>query len=47
MLCTVTPDLYIGYFRELAALPGTAGGGFDPVAVGQIMSRYATEAVPS
>lgn len=42
MLCTVTPDLYIGYFRELAAQPP---GPLDPTAVGQIMSRYATEVV--
>jgi mannose-6-phosphate isomerase-like protein (cupin superfamily) len=42
MLCTVTPDLYIGYFRELAARPS---GPLDPTAVGQIMSRYATDEV--
>ncbi len=42
MLCTVTPDLYIGYFRELAAQPA---GPLDPTAVGQIMSRYATDVV--
>ncbi|MDG6917292.1 MAG: hypothetical protein JRM85_06855 [Nitrososphaerota archaeon] len=42
MLCTVTPDLYIGYFRELAELPP---GPSDPKAVGAIMSRYETEVV--
>lgn len=42
MLCTVTPDLYIGYFRELAKLPP---GPPDPKAVGAIMSRYETEVV--
>ena len=42
MLCTVTPDLYIGYFRELATLPP---GPPDPKVVGEIMSRYATEVV--
>lgn len=42
MLCTLTPDLYIGYFRELAAQPA---GPLDPTAVGQIMSRYATDVV--
>jgi quercetin dioxygenase-like cupin family protein len=42
MLCTVTPDQYIGYFRELAAQPP---GPLDPKAVGEIMSRYATEIV--
>jgi mannose-6-phosphate isomerase-like protein (cupin superfamily) len=43
MLCTITPDLYIEYFRELAALPR---GALDPRAVAKIMSRYATEVVP-
>jgi quercetin dioxygenase-like cupin family protein len=42
MLLTVTPDLYVGYFRELAAQPP---GPLDPKAVGEIMSRYATEVV--
>ena len=42
MLCTVTPDLYIGYFRELATLPP---GPPDPAVIGAIMSRYATEVV--
>ena len=44
MLCTVSPDLYIGYFRELAALPP---GPLDHEAVAEIMSRYATEAMTS
>jgi mannose-6-phosphate isomerase-like protein (cupin superfamily) len=43
MLCTVTPDLYIGYFRELAAQPA---GPLDPAVVAEIMSRYHTEVVP-
>jgi quercetin dioxygenase-like cupin family protein len=42
MLLTMTPDLYLGYFRELAAQPP---GPLDPKAVGEIMSRYATEAI--
>jgi mannose-6-phosphate isomerase-like protein (cupin superfamily) len=42
MLCTVTPDLYIGYFRELAAQPP---GSLDPARVAEIMSRYDTEVV--
>jgi len=42
ILCTVTPDLYIGYFRELGRL--SAGpNALDPRAVGEIMARYATE----
>jgi mannose-6-phosphate isomerase-like protein (cupin superfamily) len=43
MLCTVTPDLYIGYFRELAAQPA---GSLDPRRVAEIMSRYDTEVIP-
>jgi hypothetical protein len=44
MLCTISPDLYIDYFRELDALsPGTAG--LDPRAVAEVMARYATEVV--
>ncbi len=42
LLCTVTPDRYIGYFRELATLPP---GRPDPAAIGAIMSRYATDIV--
>jgi mannose-6-phosphate isomerase-like protein (cupin superfamily) len=42
MLCTVTPDRYIGFFRELAALrPGP--NGLEPHAVAQVMAHYATE----
>ena len=44
MLCTVTPDLYINYFRDLAALtPGPTG--LNPTEVGEVMARYATEVV--
>ncbi|MBV9577173.1 MAG: hypothetical protein JO057_01140 [Chloroflexi bacterium] len=44
MLCTVTPDLYINYFRDLAALtPGPTG--LDPEEVAAVMARYATEVV--
>ena len=42
MLCTVTPDLYIGYFRELAAQPP---GPLDPQVVARIMSSYDTEVI--
>jgi mannose-6-phosphate isomerase-like protein (cupin superfamily) len=41
MLCTLTPDLYIGYFRELAAQPP---GPLDHAIVAGIMSRYSTQA---
>lgn len=43
MLCTVTPERYIGYFRELAALHPGLDGRLDPEAVTALMSRYATE----
>lgn len=42
ILCTVTPDLYIDYFRELDRLP-KGPGGLDHAAVAEIMRRYATE----
>ncbi len=45
ILCTVTPDLYLDYFRELARLPKSPGG-LDPAAVAEIMKRYATEVLP-
>lgn len=44
LYCTVTPDLYIDYFRELDRLP-KGPGGLDPKAVAAIMARYATEVV--
>jgi mannose-6-phosphate isomerase-like protein (cupin superfamily) len=43
LLFTTTPDLYIGYFRELSSQPP---GQLDPTAVGQIMARYATDLIP-
>lgn len=42
ILCTVTPDRYIDYFRELDRLPKSPGG-LDHVAVAEIMQRYETE----
>lgn len=44
MLCTVTPDLYINYFRELASLR-SGPRGLDPDEVAGVMARYATEVV--
>lgn len=42
MLCTVSPDQYINYFRELAE--ATRGGAaLEPAVVLDIMSRYSTE----
>jgi mannose-6-phosphate isomerase-like protein (cupin superfamily) len=46
MVNTFTPDLYVQYFRDLRELtePGRAGGQPPaPEAVGEVMSRYATE----
>jgi hypothetical protein len=42
MLMTATPDLYVGYVRELDARPS---GPPDPAVVGETISRYATEVV--
>lgn len=43
--CTVAPDLYIGYFRELAVLEAQRGGfaEVDENAILEVMARYATE----
>jgi len=41
-VCTVAPDLYIGYFREVTALQAGPAGA-DARAVLQVMARYATE----
>ena len=43
LLCTVTPERYLNYFRELADLKPGSDGRLDPQAVLGIMSRYATE----
>ena len=43
LLCTVVPERYIGYFRELSALAAESDGPLDPKDVLAIMSRYATE----
>lgn len=45
MLNTFTPDLYVEYFRDLAALPVTPQGLLDPADIGRTMARYATEVV--
>jgi mannose-6-phosphate isomerase-like protein (cupin superfamily) len=44
ILGTVTPDLYIDYFRELANLRSRPTG-LDPEEVAEVMARYATEVV--
>ena len=42
MLCTVTPDRYVNYFRELGAL-ARAGKEVSTGAIVEVMSHYATE----
>lgn len=42
LVCTVAPERYLGYFRELAALPPAADGQLDHAAVLAIMARYGT-----
>jgi quercetin dioxygenase-like cupin family protein len=43
LLCTVTPERYIGYFRELSTLQPGTDGRLDPADVMALMARYATE----
>ncbi|HEY7008647.1 MAG TPA: cupin domain-containing protein [Jatrophihabitantaceae bacterium] len=43
LLCTVTPERYLGYFRELQDLSAGPDGMLDPADVLALMSRYATE----
>ena len=43
LLCTVAPERYIGYFRELAGLTPGTDGRLNPSEVLEIMARYATE----
>lgn len=42
-LCTVTPERYIGYFKELATLRPGPDGQIDPADILALMSRYGTE----
>jgi mannose-6-phosphate isomerase-like protein (cupin superfamily) len=42
MLCTVTPDRYVNYFRELGAL-AARGKQASPDAILEVMSHFATE----
>jgi mannose-6-phosphate isomerase-like protein (cupin superfamily) len=41
-ICTVAPDLYIGYFREIADLQAQCET-VDENAILEVMARYATE----
>jgi quercetin dioxygenase-like cupin family protein len=42
-LCTLNPERYIGYFRELSQLAPDANGRLDPAEILAVMARYATE----
>lgn len=44
LLNTFTPDLYVGYFRDLRDMIA-AGQKLDNEAIGEVMGRYATETV--
>ena len=44
-ICTISPDLYVGYFRDLSKLPVNAQGLLDPADVGRTMAKYATEVI--
>jgi quercetin dioxygenase-like cupin family protein len=43
-LATVTPDLYIDFFREIAKL-GATPAALDPEVFSEVAARYATEVV--
>jgi len=42
---TMTPDLYIQYFRDIGQLPTNERGQPDPREIAQTMARYATDVV--
>ncbi len=42
---TMTPDLYIEYFRDLGRLPVNEQGMLDPADIGRTMAKYATGVV--
>jgi mannose-6-phosphate isomerase-like protein (cupin superfamily) len=44
-ICTVTPDLYIEYFRDLGRLPLDDNGMLNPADIGKTMAKYATDVV--
>ena len=43
---TMTPDLYIQYFRDIGQLPAGPHGMPDPAATARTMANYATEVIP-
>lgn len=42
---TMTPDLYIQYFRDLGQLPLDHQGMLSPADIARAMARYATDVV--
>ncbi len=42
---TLTPDLYVEYFRDLARLPVDEQGQLNPADIGRTMAKYATEVI--
>src|SRR3954447_3463152 len=46
LFCTVSPAHYVDYFRELATLPLTSEGRFDPADMRALMGRYDVHPYP-
>jgi len=44
-ICTLTPDLYLGYFRDLTKLFAGSSGQVDPAEIVRSMANYSTEVV--
>jgi mannose-6-phosphate isomerase-like protein (cupin superfamily) len=44
-ICTLTPDLYVDYFRDLSKLPVDERGLLDPADLGRTMAAHATEVI--
>lgn len=44
-ICTLTPDLYVEYFRDLGKLPVDDQGMLNPADIGRTMAKYATEVI--
>jgi mannose-6-phosphate isomerase-like protein (cupin superfamily) len=42
---TLTPDLYVEYFRDLGKLPLDENGQLNPTDIGRTMAKYATEVI--
>lgn len=47
LLLTVTPERYVGYFRDLQQLRPRPDGLLDPAEIHALMSRYATVPYPA